>query len=276
MGRIILWICVFWTSQITAQIINGDFHHWDTIAMFGQPYINPAGWVTNNNNYNAGLANTPVTRGVDSTGFYAIIVSREWGLDAVLPGRLKQTIRSQGLTRIEYYGKCDSLFQTGTCDVNVYAGESNHLVYTDRILNKDTAFLFRSIDILPEWIQGYDSVTVEFVANGRLDMWDEQEDGYAVFLMDHVSASYISSTNHLPQANQISLHPNPTSGQITLDQIPSTSSAIWITDLSGRILRTLSIGEDVDFEGLDPGMYVIRMEDRKGNVYVSKVIKSDR
>lgn len=274
--RMLFVIGLFCSHSSSAQLVNGAFELWDTISMFGQPYINPAGWVTNNNNTFAGLANTPVTQGIDSTGFYAIVASKEWGLDAVLPGRLKQTIRSRDLKRIEYFSKCDSLYQTGTCDINIYRGESNNLVYTESIVAEDTVFQLRSIDILPEWIQGEDSVTIEFVANGILDMWDEQEDGYAVFLVDQVDASYISSTDRPTETAWITCYPNPTTGNVTLDPGSPFARRIDISDLSGKMIRSFSDLESIDLEGLAPGMYIIRIVDVYGRMSLSKVIKAGR
>lgn len=203
--------------SVNGQFINGDFEQWDSITMFGQPYIDPADWETNNTNDIFGLANTPVTRGVDTTGYFAKIESKDRGIDALLPGWMKQTINIENLTQIAYNYKCDYIFQSGACVVNLYQGNTNHLIYTDSIFEVDSVFESKTIDILPEWKLFNDSITIEFVAKGNLDDFDEMEDGYSVFLIDKVNASYISSLDDNRFGKDFTLFPNPSTGIVTFD-----------------------------------------------------------
>jgi hypothetical protein len=64
----------------------------------------------------------------------------------------------------------------------------SEVLYFDVISNEETEYHTRSVDILPEWIANHDSITIQLKAKGNLDMWDEEEEGYAVFFVDRVTA----------------------------------------------------------------------------------------
>lgn len=256
MRAICLLIGLFLANNVSAQFINGDFEQWDTISMFGQPYIDPLGWVSNNNNDMYGLASTPVTRGIDSTGYFARIESNEHGIDALLPGRLKQTIQSHNLNQIIYDYKCDYIFQAGSCVVNLYKGNTSTLLYTDSIFTEDPIFENKAIDILPDWILEDDSITIEFVAKGNLDDFDEQEDGHSVFFIDNVSASYISSIDNNQFQETFLVFPNPSRGEVFFETRPNNlPQKVKILSTNGTLLYTLENTGILNVQKFSEGIY---------------------
>lgn len=270
MKKTLLFVGMILAGSVSAQFINGGFEQWDTVSMFGQPFERPTGWDSNNDNdIESGLANTPVTRGVDSTGYYARIESNDHGIDALLPGILKQTIAAKHLRQIDFQSKCEYIFQAGACVVNLYQGNSNLLLYTDSLFSEDMAFQARSIDIWPEWIAQNDSLTIEFVAKGNLDDWDGQEDGHSVFFIDNVSASYISATNESLSHEHVIVYPNPSSGVVYLELASGTRPyRVELFNNHGYLIYTDMADQRFTVQGLSDGYYYFRC--RVGNQMVIK------
>ncbi len=266
-----LSISIIWANYISAQIINPDFDDWEIIHTTGQPYENPVGWKTNNETEFTGLATTPVTKELDSTGYHARIESNRHLIDAYGPGELSQTIPTEGLLRIDYSSRCDSIFQNGKCVVNIFGQIPGDLLYTDSISIATSEFHSSSIDITPAWKMQNMSFTIQFVAKGNLDMWDEEEDGYSVFLVDHVISNYITPTKEANKADDFNIYPNPTSGMINL-----TSNELFHPT---QIELTTILGEDVykskyintiDLSWLSDGAYLIKLS--SATVVIGKIL----
>lgn len=164
-------------SMSYSQIINPGLEEWEWIQL-GQPYENPVRWNTNNNNDYGGLANTPVTKGTNTSGFHAKIRSASWGIDATGSGIMNQRIPTLHLHNIDFIAKCDSLWQTGQCIVRLLGQSSNDVLYLDTMNVEDAEWRTHTIAILNEWAELTDSITIEFIADGRGDHWEPQEDGY--------------------------------------------------------------------------------------------------
>lgn len=261
-------------NNMYAQIINADFDDWEIIQTIGQPYENPVGWTTNNETEFTGLATTPVTKEADSLGYHARIESNLHLIDASGPGELSQTIPTQGLLRIDYSSRCDSIFQNGKCVVNIFGQNPGDILYTDSSATEATEFHTSSIDILPEWRQQNSSLTIQFVAKGNLDMWDEEEDGYSVFLVDHVVSYYITRTNEATQDDDFVMYPNPTTGivHIALNKLYHPTQIEIITLLGEPILKTLYSNE-LNLNWMMDGAYIIKSSTDKGSTSKILIIK---
>jgi hypothetical protein len=181
---------LYFINEGRTQVINPDFEdwHWVTLA---QPYLDPDGWVTSNENIIlfGGVASTPIDRIADSTGYYARISSEAWGIDAQLSAAMSQRIPTKNLTRLNVTAQCDSLWGTGKCVISLMGQDYSDILYTDTIGVEETEFHTHSINILPGWIHDHDSITIQFTAKGNIDVWDETEDGYSIFLVDRVTAN---------------------------------------------------------------------------------------
>ena len=174
--------------DVKAQIINPFFEdwHWVTIA---QPYLDPDGWVTSNENIVGGFATTPIDRITDSIGNYTRMASEAWGIDAQLSALISQRIPTKNLTRLNITAQCDTLWGTGKCVISLIGQDYTDVLYTDSIAVEETEFHTRSINFLPAWIDDHDSITIQLTAYGNIDIWDMEEDGYSVFYVDRVTAN---------------------------------------------------------------------------------------
>ncbi|MEO6130218.1 MAG: T9SS type A sorting domain-containing protein [Saprospiraceae bacterium] len=243
----------------SSQILNSGFDNWEFISYGGQPFENPVGWKTNNDDQPFGLANTPVTKEADSSGFHAKISAAYRGIDAFLPGKLMQTISTDHLAKINFYSKCDSIFQLGRCVINILS-QSGTILYTDSLALEDPVFHSSSILIQSEWIQAYDSLTIQFVAKGNLDNWDEEEDGYSIFLVDNVEAAYSTSVENAPEHVALILYPNPSSGMVNIEcAFSKEPEQVEIFSLSGESLGKLNFSTMLDLAWLPDGAYFIRV-----------------
>jgi len=68
--------------------------------------------------------------------------------------------------------------------------------------------------------------------------------------------------------DKFKIYPNPTTNQINLYcEIDLQIKAIWLTDISGRILKTFKAGEQIlDVSDLLPGFYFLNIQSNEGNV----------
>jgi hypothetical protein len=76
--------------------------------------------------------------------------------------------------------------------------------------------------------------------------------------------------------DEIAVYPNPASDKITIEVKKNKYTNISISDMTGRILSTGSMGSDketISLEGLDKGIYFITLTDTEGN---SKVLRIAR
>ena len=73
-------------------------------------------------------------------------------------------------------------------------------------------------------------------------------------------------------SNAIAVAPNPTTGWLQVSGIANIAAS-EIHDLNGRVVMRSGSGEQVNVEGLESGLYVIRVSDEAGNVLVSKFVK---
>lgn len=249
-------------NKVDAQIINPSFDDWEVIHI-GQPYENPIGWTTNNMTDKFGLASTPVDKGVNENDFYARISSSAHGIDATLSGHLSQMVAVDNLKQIEFDAQCDSLFQTGRCIVSVFDQLGDAILYIDTIAMMSDSFARYVLPVDAEWATTNDSIRLQFTAAGGFDQWDEMEDGYSIFLIDNVKATYITGSEEAAQEPDFSFYPNPTSGIIHLDSYQGLESAqIEILSLTGQFISTTNFANLLNLDWLADGVYILNLVSR--------------
>jgi hypothetical protein len=245
------------TGSVAAQVINPTFDDWEIIQI-GQPYENPIGWTTNNSTDKFGLASTPVDKEMDENGFYARISSSAHGIDATLSGHLSQMIAVDNLEQIEFDAQCDSLLQTGRCVVSVFDQQGDALLYVDTIATMSDSFSRYVLPVDAAWATTNDSIRLQFNATGGFDQWDEMEDGYSIFLIDNVSATYITGSEEIAQERDFSFYPNPTPGWIHLTSPKHMENGrIEIATFHGQIIFSEPFVNNLNLEWLTTGAYVV-------------------
>lgn len=257
---LLLFLILF--NKVDAQIINPSFDDWEVIHI-GQPYENPISWTTNNMTDKFGLASTPVDKGVNENDFYARISSSAHGIDAALSGHLSQMVAVDNLKQIEFDAQCDSLFQTGRCIVSVFDQLGDAILYFDTIAMMSDSFARYVLPVDAEWATTNDSIRLQFTAAGGFDQWDEMEDGYSIFLIDNVNATYITGSEEAAQEPDFSFYPNPTSGIIHLDSYQGLESAqIEILSLTGQFISTTNFAYLLNLDWLADGVYILNLVSR--------------
>jgi hypothetical protein len=239
MKLFLLTLSVLFFNDILGQVINPEFDDWEVIQM-GQPYENPIGWTTNNETDENGFASTPVTKGTDSSGYYARVTSNAHGIDATFSGLLSQTISAINLVEIEFVSKCDTLAMAGKCIVRVLDQSKSTVLFEDTSFTVSNKFSQSTIDIISNWTIENDSITIQFIAKGGIDPWDKQEDGYSVFMIDKVRTEYITSTEDGRHDLEFAIYPNPANDLVHIvSNLSQPTSKMEILTLTGRpILRT--------------------------------------
>jgi Secretion system C-terminal sorting domain len=253
----LMFLSMMLANRLCTQVVNPGFDDWEVIQT-GEPYENPIGWMTNNETDDNGFASTPVTKGIDSIGYYARVASSAHGIDAVLSGWLSQTISVENLVKIDFDSQCDSLFQSGRCIVWVLDQSKSHVLYVDSISIESDTFSRYTIMVENAWTQDNDFITLQFIAKGNLDDWDEQEDGYSIFLVDNIHAEYITVIKDAALNTDLVIYPNPSVGLIhfTHDQAQDPLH-IEIVSLTGQILYKAAYADVFDLSFLPDGMYVV-------------------
>ncbi len=77
-----------------------------------------------------------------------------------------------------------------------------------------------------------------------------------------------------PQIGALGLHPNPTSGKIYLETVPNNLKSLDLIDNLGRVVRKFTNSEEINLDGLNNGIYFLRIINMQNDFYIEKVIKS--
>ena len=259
MKLFLLALSILFYNGIMGQVINPEFDDWEVIQI-GQPYENPIGWTTNNETDVNGFASTPVTKGTDSIGYFARIASNAHGIDATFSGELSQTLSAKNLVEIAFDSKCDTLAMAGKCIVRVLDQSKGIVLYEDTSFTVSTIFSRSTITIENDWTTESDSITIQFIAKGGIDPWDDQEDGYSVFLVDNVITEYISSTDDMELRNEIQIYPNPANDLIHIVSFLSRPPIkIEILTLMGQPILRTDYSTMLKVDWIPNGVYIFNL-----------------
>ena len=266
-------ILALFTVHLFGQIINGSFDDWESANSPGQPYENPSGWITNNLLLSGGFADTPVIKVPTNEGFLAQITSNSTGLDATGWGDLLQKIALKDLQAITYESKCDSIYKLGACVVSITADTDNTVLYRDSVLEKDSQFVFNTIDIPSDWATQYDSVILKFRAYGYMSGLEPDEDAFSIFLIDNVKAEISSSTNELNSSTLLSIGPNPVNDYLYLNmENRSVGSRVQIYAMNGQVVYDEALTNEIEVGFLSAGVYTIVLTDGRERA-IAKFVK---
>lgn len=107
------------------------------------------------------------------------------------------------------------------------------------------------------------SATVSLTAGKNIIRLLSRSDGYN---LNWIQFSQLTAAES-PEAQQISLYPNPAQGSFFLQFNDETPRHIALYDLHGRVLIRYSTQlslEKINVQGIQPGMYVVRISDARG------------
>jgi hypothetical protein len=95
------------------------------------------------------------------------------------------------------------------------------------------------------------------------------------FYIDDIQGpEYVTASVNENMFKAAELYPNPASEQIQVKGIQLVER-IEIYNTTGQlVIRQESMQESVDISGLQPGLYTVMIEDQKGELYLSKLIKN--
>ncbi len=250
------------------QIRNGEFDNWETIDSSGQPYQDLVGWDTNNEGNGFGFAVTASFEIIENNDAGVEITASYSGLDGLYSGIISQTIDFKGLVEINYLSKCDSIYERGACVVNIYDA-SDDIIYTDSIMQVETNYTTKSIDVSQLSLDNSDVITVEFRAFGQQGMWEDFQ-AYSEFNLLSVNANYIS--NSLDEnLTIIKTYPNPFDKEIVIEVEDNKLIHYKLFDSQGTLVKT---GFDNTISTIDlvNGHYVLEVINGL-EVYTKQFIK---
>ena len=188
MYRIILQLTtaalLFASTGLQAQIKNGQLSNWVQAQSVGEPFYNPDQWETSNYSMLT-RAIVSVEEIVNGSNSIAHVSSSTQGIDAISSGHISQSIPTIGASVITLWAKCDSLYGNSGCVMAVKALDGT-VLQTDTTRTVDANFRNYQMIVDPAIIATYDTITVWIEAQGAIDMWDEEADGFSVFLIDEV------------------------------------------------------------------------------------------
>lgn len=238
------------------QIINNEFDNWILIETGGQPYLDLVSWQTNNTNSTVtSLATTPSFK-ITVNGDNGVSVITDFqGIDGISSGHISQTISTGELNKINYFSKCDSIYERGACVVNIY-NAANNIIFTDSIKQKEIEYSNKTIEINELSLNESDLIKIEFVGFGSLGPWEEFQ-AYSEFNILNVKADYISKTKELKQVERLKIYPNPFSNIIQIEankKIPKYN----LYCSTGTLIEE-GLGRTLDLSNLTNGLYFLEI-----------------
>ncbi|MTB50594.1 T9SS type A sorting domain-containing protein [Lewinella sp. W8] len=246
--------------NINAQIINGNFDEW-VIIDTAETYLDLIGWKTTNHNIFGGFKNVSVEKlNLDSANCQVVIESKQGTFDALISGSISQEISSDNLSSIRYKFKCDSLAGLGYCLVNI-TSEDMSMIFTDTIRNTSDSLISREVIIDSGVIGDSEKVNIYFEAYGYVFGLSPEMMAYSVFVLDDVSADYMTNTHAPINDEDIKVFPNPSGGLLRIDYPDNQSlNTIQIIDLNGKVLASYS-GDtrEIDVRNFSSGHYILRL-----------------
>ena len=116
-------------------------------------------------------------------------------------------------------------------------------------------------------------------ANMRvLEKWYTVNEDYILIYICDYTYIYNGSQVSVPEMPQpkMGIYPNPTNGPVTVSGDSFACDALWVMDLSGRVLQELSnVGNQVvlNLSDYPAGIYLVKMFDKQGGTVVRKLVK---
>ena len=72
------------------------------------------------------------------------------------------------------------------------------------------------------------------------------------------------------EGTAFTLCPNPASGVVRIEGVEAEE--VWLYNALGQVVKTVRNSNDVSLEGLVEGVYLVRIRDKEGRIFLEKVM----
>ena len=74
----------------------------------------------------------------------------------------------------------------------------------------------------------------------------------------------------LPEERAIFVYPNPANGKVTIEGVEAEE--VWVYNALGQLVKRVRNSNEVSLEGLVQGVYLVRIRDKEGGIFMEKVM----
>jgi hypothetical protein len=74
----------------------------------------------------------------------------------------------------------------------------------------------------------------------------------------------------LPEERAIFVYPNPANGKVTIEGVEAEEVLVY--NALGQMVKRVRNTNDVSLEGLVEGVYLVRIKDKEGRIFLEKVM----
>jgi len=104
-------------------------------------------------------------------------------------------------------------------------------------------------------------------------MYDLEEDGYAIFLIDNVIAEYISKVSETKSNPDFIMFPNPTCGNLQFQMnVNLNPTKINILNITGELIFNDQYSDSIDLSWVPAGVYIVNLLSHDRSVYQNLLI----
>ena len=164
---------------------------------------------------------------------------------------------------------------TMNVDLNSYPYNNSHILYTDSTTFDFNTFIGNTCDVIPPINPDFNPHS-DIIVDCELALDNLGNNPFEIvweYMLNNSSSTPLSIINHRQSANEITIHPNPTNGKISIDGIGENSS-ITIYSSAGMKIKYFENHSQIDLSNLPSGFFLLHILDDNTS-YVKKVLKTD-
>lgn len=122
--------------------------------------------------------------------------------------------------------------------------------------------------------QGSKSVEIEWrSSSGKIKVIETDENGCTGDTV-YLQTEFQSPASIEPSSTSVNIYPNPAENTIYLDRLNLADGRVEFYSLLGQMVLRLELAKEINLEGLDKGVYYLRILDDSGQLFLTrKIIK---
>lgn len=268
-------IALFYANASAQNVENGNFEDWE---MNGET-LEPTGWVTSNHSNNSELPiSAHQTENACVDNYSLKLTSTAPSLEGPGPGYATQIIEldepmTTAMLSFEY--AADTLMDGAFGLVHIggldTSGENPVMVVSETLEITELTEGCVTENLVIDGSTTFHRVQIEFRAEPHYTGFSTE--GLSVLRFDKVSLDLAVSVNDPSLSEQLTLAPNPTTGQVFLQHDNLRISSVEVIDLSGQLMRKFEVFDNsIDLADLPSATYFLKVVTSEGAV-VKKVVK---